>query len=78
MPNQVRWFENLFLLSFCLGVVIGSLNWDYYLDLATPGYVLFVQVFALLFSLILIFSISRLRSNIARWVLVISFCSASG
>lgn len=77
-PPSILYFERLSILSILVGIALAILAWDG--DVAATramgldGIVVpIVQGLSLAFLLLLIFLISRKRSVIAKWILVLLF-----
>ena len=67
-PNHIKYFERAMLISLAIGVVISALSSQ---GMGITA-VLF-QTIVLVILLINILLISRKRSNIAKWVLIVIF-----
>jgi len=72
-PASIERFEALYFTSLAIGVLSAAVSWQTSVSIASPAFVITVQIatFAILLSLILL--ISRRRSDIARWMLAILF-----
>jgi hypothetical protein len=72
-PTNVAYFEWIFLATLALGAVQSWLGWDEAVQLASPTFVLTIQIltFGLIIALVLL--VSRRRSKVALWILVILF-----
>lgn len=76
-PKSIERFEALFLVSLGIGIVTSALNWDFLSQSAGVGFTLAVQAGTLLIMLTLVLLVSRRRSNISRWILMILFVIGS-
>ena len=72
-PGTIIWFELLYLGSLVVGVVRLAFNWDEVVVASEETLTLGVLVFALAINLALILFVSRRRSRIAVWLLVVLF-----
>jgi hypothetical protein len=83
MPKSVWWFEKLMWLSLLIGAVAAWLDWDravsnlqqatFDLRDAAELRSIITMVLTLAVLLLLIFLISRVRQNWARWVFAVLF-----
>ena len=67
-PNHIKYFERAWLISLAIGVVISALSSQ---GMGITAALMQTIVFVIL--LINILLISRKRSNIAKWVLIVMF-----
>ena len=71
-PKSIIWFERLYLGSLAVSVAIMAMGWD-----ATGQIPLVYLLLALLLGLVLpavlVLLVSRRRSRVAKWVLIILF-----
>ena len=74
MPKSIKTFEQLYLATLLMGIFNSILLFDTVVAQGvSPAFVLFVQAFVVLVLAGLVLLISRKRSNIAKWVLVVLF-----
>jgi hypothetical protein len=72
-PDTVIWFERLFLMSLALGVFKAWYAWNEAVALAPAPFVLFVEVSTIILILALVLFVSRARSRVAKWILIVIF-----
>ena len=70
-PNEVKSFEIMQLTTLVIGIVISALAYERLTEISTPLYILTMQFSILLVMLWIILSITRKKSKIAKWILVI-------
>ena len=78
-PKPIVYFEWLYLATLLMGVVQSYLNWDRLLVVmakvsSNPSFIILVTqvlTFALIITLVLI--ISRRRSKVAMWIMIVLF-----
>jgi glucan phosphoethanolaminetransferase (alkaline phosphatase superfamily) len=72
-PDSVTLFERLALLALALGVVQSFLGWRELVRISSPTFVAITQISTFAILIFLILWISRRRSKVALWILVILF-----
>jgi glucan phosphoethanolaminetransferase (alkaline phosphatase superfamily) len=77
-PGAIILFEILYLLALLLGVAQDVIGWRELTEAAPTHYTLLIQTFALAITIFLILGVSRRRSKIAKWLLVLMFVGGLG
>ena len=73
-PLEIAWFERLNLATMVLGILNSWLSWDQLMMLGrSPTFVIMIQSITLGIILGLTLLVSRKRSNIAKWVIIVLF-----
>jgi len=67
-PWSIVAFERLFLGALLIGAIHSAAKWDELVAMASPAFVLAVQVLTFGLVLLLVLLVSRKRSNIAKWI----------
>ena len=65
-PENITWFERLFLGSLLIGVIQAILTWQDSTREMSPATVLTIQGFSFALVITLTLLVSRRRSNVAR------------
>jgi hypothetical protein len=71
MPRSISVFEGLMLGSLLIGTVISAMTYNEAVSQAAAVVVTIIEIFVLLLMLFLVLLVSRKRSNVAKWVLII-------
>ena len=71
-PESIAWFERLYLGSLAVSVAIMAMGWDSTGKIPLV-YLLPALFLGLLLPIILILLVSRRRSRVAKWVLILLF-----
>lgn len=74
-PGPIVWFERIIFATLAMGIMQSSLGWRAATSLAPWPFVLGVQAFVLLSMAGLTLLVSRRRSNIAKWILILFFAA---
>ena len=73
-PLESVWFERLCIGTLVLGAFKSGLSWDQLLLFGgSPEYVIMIQSFTAGMILGLTLLVSRMRSDIAKWVIIVLF-----
>ena len=72
-PKSIVYFEGLNLASLALGILHSYLGWTEMVQMASPAFVLSVQLFSIGLLAGLTLLVSRRQSRVALWVLVALF-----
>jgi hypothetical protein len=72
-PKPVVAFEAMNLTTLAVGVVHSIFVWDESVAIASPAFVITIQAFSIGLVLMLTLLVSRRRSNVAKWVLIVLF-----
>jgi hypothetical protein len=73
-PQAIIWFERLNLSTLVLGVVQSWLAWDALMKIGqSVAFILGVQIFSFGLVIALTLLVSRRRSKVAMWVLIVFF-----
>jgi hypothetical protein len=72
-PKTIVWFEILYGAALVLLAIISALAWKYWAADFGPGIAITVLAFTFLVPLALAPLVSRRRSRVARWILVLHF-----
>jgi len=67
------YFEALYLASLAIGLVQSYLGWDELVGMASPAFILSVQLFTFGLIMGLTLFVSRRRSRVALWILIALF-----
>lgn len=70
MPKHIGLFEKLSLGSLLIGVVVATATYKQMSLVADPFFIALIQIIVLGSTLLLILLISRKRSKVAKWILV--------
>ena len=73
MPKHIKYFEWTWLGSLALGIIVSALSYSEMVPAGTEIFAGFIQIFVFGVTLLLILLISRKRSNIAKWIVVVFF-----
>jgi hypothetical protein len=71
MPRSICVFEKLMLGSLLIGVVISAMTYNEVVSQAGALVVTIIEIFVLSLMFLLVLFVSRKRSNIAKWILII-------
>ena len=71
MPKHIGLFEKLSLGSLLIGAVVATATYKQMSLVADPFFIALIQIIVLGTMLLLILLISRKRSKVAKWILVI-------
>jgi hypothetical protein len=70
-PVGIVGFERLFILSLLIGIVQCVLGWnDAVVVIGSAAVVLTIEILIGILALLLVFFISRRRSNVAKWIMI--------
>ncbi|WP_063976165.1 hypothetical protein [Sphingobium yanoikuyae] len=72
-PQSIINFERLMFGTFVLGLIQSYLGWDRATQMASAGFILTVQALTFGLMIALVLFLSRRRSKIAMWILIIMF-----
>lgn len=70
-PKTIIWFEVIFFATLLLGVIQSYLGWETLTEKASVGYILGIQIITVAIVIALVLFISRKKSKVAMWILVI-------
>ncbi len=71
MPEHIKKFEQLMLVSQLISVINMLLNYKLFSDAFGKGFTMATFVVAIAITLTLVFFISRRQSNTAKWIFVV-------
>lgn len=72
-PKNIIMFERLVLASLALGPIQTLIGWQQLMALGSIQFVLGIQAFTIGVILLLTFLVSRRRSKVAMWILIVMF-----
>jgi hypothetical protein len=72
-PKSIVYFEALYLASLAIGLVQSYLGWDELAGIASPAFILSVQLFTFGLIIALTLFVSRRRIKVALWILLALF-----
>jgi hypothetical protein len=70
-PKTIRWFEILYGAALVLLAIMSGLGWKYWAGEFGTNIAAFAVAFTFLLPLVLALLLSRLRSRVAKWLLVV-------
>jgi len=72
-PTTIVAFEALYLVTLAIGILQAYLGWQQLQAMASPFFIVTIQLVTLGLLVVLILLVSRRRSRFAKWVLVVLF-----
>lgn len=70
-PASIIWFERIMFGTLALGAIQVWLLWPSIVNVAGPAFILTVEAVVLTFFAVLTLLVSRRRSNVAKWILIV-------
>ena len=72
-PTTIVAFEALYFVTLAIGVLQAYLSWDQLQAMASPFFIVTIQIVTVGLLILLTLLVSRRRSRFAKWVLVVLF-----